>query len=67
MKARPVPWVLVWVCIILYTPILMLGRVLYYLSKLIRALGQLMMLNKHSAREQLRGFWKVYTALGDIE
>jgi len=42
------------------------GYFLYFTSKLIRALGYLMIMRPLSAKEELRNFWSIEYVLGDI-
>lgn len=51
---------------IIFLPFNLVGYILYLLSKLIRSLGQLLMLNKNSARDELAGFWRVYSSISDM-
>lgn len=51
---------------IIWSPFVLAGYIFYLLSKLMRSFGQLLMLNKNSARDELAGFWHVYKSIGDI-
>lgn len=45
-------------------PIILIGRLLYYLSKLIRSVAYLLMGNFGSAKEEVSD-WSVYTSIKD--
>lgn len=51
---------------ILWSPFVLAGYIFYLLSKLMRSLGQLLMLNKNSALDELAGFWGGYRSIGDV-
>jgi len=42
------------------------GYFLYFTSKLLRALGYLMIMRPLSARQELQNFWSIEYVLGDI-
>jgi len=50
---------------ILYFPFLFIGYVFYLLSKLIRAIGYLLMWKPYSAKKQIKGFWSIQSSIGD--
>lgn len=50
----------------LFVPFFVVGYVIYILSKLLRAFGLLLMFKRHSARDELTGFWRVWTSIADI-
>lgn len=45
---------------------MVVGRVIYYLSKLVRALAFFLMCNKNSAKEELVDFWSVFCNIKDV-
>lgn len=49
----------------LFVPFFVVGYVIYLLSKLLRAFGLLLMLKRHSVRDELTGFWRVWASLAD--
>lgn len=55
------------ICTIVWLPFVVLGYIIYLLSKLMRSLGFILMLKKNSARDELAGFWQVYQSLADYK
>lgn len=51
---------------LLILPFLLVGQAMYYFSKVIRAFSFILMLKRHSARNELRGFFKVWLSVADI-
>ncbi len=51
---------------IIFVVMFLPGYFLYFTSKLIRALGYLMIMRPLSAKEELRNFWFIKYVLGDI-
>lgn len=58
--------ILAWLFTIILSPVFILGYTLYILSKLMRSLGFIMILRKHSARDEFAGFWRVNGSIKDI-
>jgi hypothetical protein len=50
---------------ILIVPIMIIGRVLFYFSKVIRALGFLLMGEVHSAKEEITE-WEIMLNINDV-
>ncbi len=51
---------------VLYVPLLIVGYILYLFSKLLRAFALILMFKRHSARDELVGFWRVWSSIADI-
>lgn len=45
---------------------MVVGRVIYYFSKLLRALAFFLMAHKNAARDELVDFWQVFTNIKDV-
>lgn len=67
MKAKLITiTILRWLFTALYLPFYLFGLIVYYLSKLMRATGFILIVCPVSAKNELSGFWNVYRAIGDI-
>lgn len=69
MKRKPLGIIslLAIVLSVFWLPFSLLGLVLYYLSKLMRSLGFMLLLRRQSMRNELSGFWRVYCAIEDYK
>ncbi|MBF0576619.1 hypothetical protein [Dysgonomonas sp. GY617] len=52
---------------LVWLPFMLVGLVLYYLSKLMRAMGFILMLKKYSASNEFAGFWQIYSSFRDYK
>lgn len=59
--------IVVWILSLFYlVTFYLLGLILYYLSKVFKILGHLLMFETYSVRSELKDFSKHFTSLGDI-
>lgn len=66
-KSLIIVTIFAWLFTIVFSPVLLLGYIIYLLSKLMRSLGFIMMLKRYSASDELAGFWRVYESIRDFK
>lgn len=49
----------------LCVPFFLVGYILYLFSKLTRAFGLMLMFKRHTARDELTGFFRIWTSIAD--
>jgi hypothetical protein len=66
-KSLIIVTIFAWLFTIVFSPVLLLGYIIYLLSKLMRSLGFIMMLKRYSVSDELAGFWRVYESIRDYK